>query len=374
MLRRPAPSPPARRWLKADLQRALEASIVPDCAHSGLCSECGVCGDELGHNVVHAPPPVPAFNGHYRPVATRAQRLRFRFAKTGDAVFVGHLDMMKAWDRAFRRAALPVTADESPFAVRQRIYAALPLPLGATSGAELLEVFLTRRMDPDGVRAALQAQLPPGLDLLGVEDCVVRRADGSNGEKVSALLESVEWFLTVRPGVEEGAGQEQGAARPLGPARLAAAAEALLGAGALTVQRKAKARKDKMTKTTAVDMRPALLELGVCGGGGGGGGRRRGAAVVPAALAGAAGVVVRYRSAVDGGNPVLSPGTLCQLLADAAGEALEVGQLHRSDVALRAASAPEPDWQKLRSLLRQDGHLAAARRFPGLSAGASREV
>lgn len=53
-----------------------------------------------------------------------------RYSKTGDAVFVGHLDLMKAFDRACRRAALPVSADSSPFAARQRIFTALPLGLG----------------------------------------------------------------------------------------------------------------------------------------------------------------------------------------------------------------------------------------------------
>jgi len=42
----------SKEWLKTDLQRALEAATVPDCSHSGLCSECGVCGDDFGDNVV----------------------------------------------------------------------------------------------------------------------------------------------------------------------------------------------------------------------------------------------------------------------------------------------------------------------------------
>ena len=35
-------------WLKTDLQKALEGITVPDCSHSGICTECGVCGDEFG--------------------------------------------------------------------------------------------------------------------------------------------------------------------------------------------------------------------------------------------------------------------------------------------------------------------------------------
>lgn len=85
-------------------------------------------------------------------------------------VFVGHLDTMRTFDRACRRAALPVSADESPFAVRQRIYAALPLSLGATSSGEWLEVMLTERFDPEVVRQRLQVRAH-GRVLLCVAAC-----------------------------------------------------------------------------------------------------------------------------------------------------------------------------------------------------------
>jgi hypothetical protein len=44
---------------------------------------------------VAIPPPIPEFQGDYTPDSTRAQRLRFTYTKSGDAVFVGHLDLMK---------------------------------------------------------------------------------------------------------------------------------------------------------------------------------------------------------------------------------------------------------------------------------------
>lgn len=80
-------------------------------------------------------------------------------------VFVGHLDVMAALDRACRRAALPVSADESPFAARQRIYTVLALPLGATSSSEWLELTLWEARQPEAVRAQLQVSM-------GVVACV----------------------------------------------------------------------------------------------------------------------------------------------------------------------------------------------------------
>lgn len=357
-------------WLKTDLQRALEAATVPDCSHSGLCSECGVCGDDFGENVVFEPPPVPEFHGHYRPDSTKAQRLRFRFAKGQDMVFVGHLDLMSTWDRAARRAALPVTADQSPFAVRQRIYAPLPLSLGATASEDILEIFLTEKRDPEAVRAALQAQLPPGLDLIEVSEEEVYKKDGSNGEKVSQLMEHVEWYVGIiaqaqeeerNEGEEEESsanGVSNGISVPpvVDSAALTAGITSLLEKASIPVKRPSKKRKGKFN---SADVRPALLEAEVCSG-------RKGVAAALPLPEGAA--VIRFRSGCDNGNAVLSPAVLVDLLSQETGQKLAVAHLHRSQVALRAPTVPQPDWLKLRSLVRMEGHLGVARQFAdGLS-------
>ncbi len=45
---------------------------------------------------------------------------------------------------------------------------------------------------------ALQAQLPPGLQLLGVEDCEVKKLDGSLSETIFKLMQTVEYHILVR--------------------------------------------------------------------------------------------------------------------------------------------------------------------------------
>ncbi|NEO86276.1 MAG: TIGR03960 family B12-binding radical SAM protein, partial [Spirulina sp. SIO3F2] len=96
-----------KEWLKADLQRALEAVTVPDCAFA-TCSLCGVCGDEFGDNVVYEPPAIPEFEGHFKPDQTLAQRLRVRMGKEGEFRLLGHLDLVRLLDRVVRRASLPI--------------------------------------------------------------------------------------------------------------------------------------------------------------------------------------------------------------------------------------------------------------------------
>ena len=168
----------AKWWLKADLQKALEGITVPDCSHSGVCTECGVCGDEFGENVVAEVPPLPVFEGHYEPDGRRTQRLRFRFTKDGKESFIGHLDTLRLLERACRRASLPVSMTRSPYSSRPRISTAMALPLGASSEAEMMEIVLTERMNPEDVRARLAEELPAGMRLTEVEDMPVKYLNG----------------------------------------------------------------------------------------------------------------------------------------------------------------------------------------------------
>jgi radical SAM-linked protein len=99
--------------------------------------------------------------------APPVQRLRVRYAKRGRARFTSHRDFGRAFERALRRAAVPM-AYSSGFSPHPRISYANASPTGAASEAEYLEIGLTTTCDPDQVRAALDAALPPGLDVVEV--------------------------------------------------------------------------------------------------------------------------------------------------------------------------------------------------------------
>jgi radical SAM-linked protein len=95
------------------------------------------------------------------------QRLRIRYAKRGRARFTSSRDFGRAFERALRRADVPM-AYSSGFSPHPRISYANSVPTGAASEAEYLEIGLTEPCDPEKVRAALDAALPPGLDILEV--------------------------------------------------------------------------------------------------------------------------------------------------------------------------------------------------------------
>ncbi|MFN9173758.1 MAG: TIGR03960 family B12-binding radical SAM protein, partial [Synechocystis sp.] len=81
-----------KTWLKEDLFKALAAATVPDCSFDG-CSHCGVCGVDFGHNIIAPVPPIPAFDGDFKPNVDRVQRLRVWFGKQGSMALVSHLDL-----------------------------------------------------------------------------------------------------------------------------------------------------------------------------------------------------------------------------------------------------------------------------------------
>jgi radical SAM-linked protein len=119
------------------------------------------------------------------------QRLRIQYAKRGRLRFTSHRDFGRAFERAVRRAGLPI-AFSSGFSPHPRISYANASPTGAASEAEYLEIGLLAECDPDRVRADLDAALPPGLDVVQV----VVASPGALADR----LEAGKWEVEL-PGV-----------------------------------------------------------------------------------------------------------------------------------------------------------------------------
>lgn len=123
-----------------------------------------------------------------RDLAPIAQRLRFRYAKRGRLRFSSHRDFQRALERALRRAQIPM-AFSAGFSPHPKISYANAAPTGAASEAEYVEIAVTRSLDPDAVRQALDEALPPGLDIVEVVEA--RSAD------FAARLQASQWSIAV---------------------------------------------------------------------------------------------------------------------------------------------------------------------------------
>jgi radical SAM-linked protein len=93
-----------------------------------------------------------------------SQRLRLLYAVDGPIRYASHLDQMRIWERAARRAGLPL-AYSAGFTPHPQIHVAAALPVGVAGWAEWLDLWLEQPVDPTVARAALSPQLPAGLTI-----------------------------------------------------------------------------------------------------------------------------------------------------------------------------------------------------------------
>ena len=95
-------------------------------------------------------------------------RIRITFAKQGPLRYTGQIDLHKLWERAARRAELPLAYSQG-FHPQPKINIAAALPLGFSSRCEVIDMKLEREIPLEGLREKLQGTLPTGIQVLNVE-------------------------------------------------------------------------------------------------------------------------------------------------------------------------------------------------------------
>lgn len=127
--------------------------------------------------------------------APPVQRLRFRYAKRGPARFTSTRDFSRAFERALRRADIPM-AYSSGYSPHPRISYANAAPTGAATEAEYVEIGLAQVCDPARVMQVLDAALPPGMSLEQVA------LGGAGATSLGDLFTGSEWVVQLA-GVED---------------------------------------------------------------------------------------------------------------------------------------------------------------------------
>ena len=168
-------------------------------------------------------------------------RIRFRFTKLGKIRFTSQRDVARMWERALRRARLPLAYTEG-FSPRPQLSFGLALPTGAESLAEYLDVALDPvRAAEAGVEVAtlpatLNALLPEGIDI--EEAVVVERSKDS----LQQIVTSCSWTMRLAGLTGE---------------ELSDRVDALMAADAVPITRERKGREE------IDDLRPSVLALAV---------------------------------------------------------------------------------------------------------------
>ncbi len=160
----------SKDYLKQEWEKALGGTATPDCRH-GDCNECGVCDLKTVKPVTFGPESAarPACDPKGPCRKTQYKKLRVSFAKLGPAKYFAHLELIKIFSRALRRAQIPLRFSEG-FHPAPRISFDSALPVGVESAQEHFTVQVAHDIAPSHIMETVNEQLPDGLT---VTDCTL---------------------------------------------------------------------------------------------------------------------------------------------------------------------------------------------------------
>jgi radical SAM family uncharacterized protein/radical SAM-linked protein len=158
-----------REFLLGEWQKAMRGEITPSCKER--CSHCGVCTD------FHVSPIVFSESGPFkeravsRPIAVGKEIRRFRlhFSKLEQGRYLSHLELVKSFIRAFRRAGLGMVYSHGYHPMPKASFAKA-LPVGVESLDEIVEVSLYDNEDPAHITERINRELPPGIRILSIRE------------------------------------------------------------------------------------------------------------------------------------------------------------------------------------------------------------
>ncbi|MGD0653384.1 MAG: TIGR03936 family radical SAM-associated protein [Thermoguttaceae bacterium] len=95
-------------------------------------------------------------------------RVRIRFCKQDELRLIGHRDLMRCFERLFRRASVPLGMSQG-FHPKPRMTFPLPLAVGIEGADEVMELELAESLSAEDLLARLKSQAPRGLLPLSAE-------------------------------------------------------------------------------------------------------------------------------------------------------------------------------------------------------------
>jgi radical SAM-linked protein len=160
-----------KAYLLRERAAARAEKATPDCRF-GDCNECGVCDFRTVFPIIkaseekaveRAPSTVP------ESAPKRFYRVRLRFSISGDSRFLSHLETVRVFSRAARRAGLPIRFSQG-FHPQPKIAFGPALPVGVESRDEYVDMEFTKSISPSVVKDRLNRALPPGIEVFAGQE------------------------------------------------------------------------------------------------------------------------------------------------------------------------------------------------------------
>ena len=123
--------------------------------------------------------------------AEQMNKLRLKFTKNGPIKFIGHLDVMRYFQKAIRRANIDIKYSEG-FSPHQVLSFAQPLSVGATSDGEYLDMTVNSMTDTKDICRRLNEGMNEGIEILAVVELP------ENAEKAMTSSAAAEYTVKFR--------------------------------------------------------------------------------------------------------------------------------------------------------------------------------
>ena len=122
--------------------------------------------------------------------------VRVRFAKYGGVKFIGHLDVLRYFQKAVRRAGLKIAYSQG-FHPHQIMSFASPLGVGITSEGEYMDMELTADYTPKEIVEALESAMVEGFSVLSAR-ILPEPENGRKRETAMSLVTAADYLVTVK--------------------------------------------------------------------------------------------------------------------------------------------------------------------------------
>ena len=122
-------------------------------------------------------------------------KVRIQFSKHGPLKFIGHLDIMRYFQKAMRRAEIDI-AYTGGFSPHQIMSFAAPLGVGLESDGEYMDIEVLSHNGKEAMKAALNAVMAEGIEVLAV------RMLPEKARNAMASVAAAGYFITFRAGYE----------------------------------------------------------------------------------------------------------------------------------------------------------------------------
>lgn len=119
-----------------------------------------------------------------------AMKIRIKFSKVGKVKFIGHLDLLRLFQKIIKSSRLPIAYSKG-FNPHPLIYFAQALSVGITSEGEYLDIHLKEDVNPETVKEDMNKILPEGIRVEGVYILP------EDGKTCMALIDSASYIITI---------------------------------------------------------------------------------------------------------------------------------------------------------------------------------